>query len=320
MNPLPPLVPADCDLRGLPWMPVDTVRLLDSDLFALSTGEEFKAAVALWCKAWQQVPAASLPSDDRVLAHLSGAGARWKKVKEQALRGFVTCSDGRLYHPVIAEKALEAWSHRIKQRERASKRWHPNGNATAHATASPTASPTAMQGTGTGTGQDKESSASVDFEEVGAVDNPRAAPLGVASPHQNPTLERSAHELAIIAQNRGVTLTSGDALCLGWADEGVTPKQLADAIAVARVRKPAPATIPPRYLVPILEDMRNKTGVSARAEQPWYATQSGIEAKAREAGIDIPDDPSEWQGMKVDVYKRNGVTADMVRAAQVGAR
>lgn len=149
-------VPPECDLRGLPWMPIDTVRLLDSDLFALATGEEFKAAVALWCKAWQQVPAASLPEDDRILAKLSGAGARWKKVKEQALRGFVRCTDGRLYHPVIAEKALEAWAHRLKQRDRAAKRWHPSGTAAAHAAASATA----MQGTGTGQGHEQKHPAS----------------------------------------------------------------------------------------------------------------------------------------------------------------
>lgn len=111
-EPLPePLVPADVDLRGMPWMPVDTVRLLDSDLFALSTGDEFKAAVALWCKAWQQKPAGSLPSDDRVLAHLSGA-KQWKKVKSMAMRGFLLRRDGRWYHPVIADKALEAWQRR----------------------------------------------------------------------------------------------------------------------------------------------------------------------------------------------------------------
>lgn len=110
-NPAPPLG-ADVDLRGMPFMPLDTTRLIDSDLFALSTGDEFKAALALWCKAWQQVPASSLPNDDRVLAHLSGAGAKWRKVKALALRGFVLCSDGRLYHPVIAEKALEAWASR----------------------------------------------------------------------------------------------------------------------------------------------------------------------------------------------------------------
>ena len=155
-DPIAPLVPPECDLRGLPFIPLDTVRLLDSDLFALSTGDEFKAAVALWCKSWVQVPASSVPNDDRVLAHLSGAGSRWKKVKAMVMRGWVLCSDGRWYHPVVAEKALEAWAHRQAQRDRAAKRWHPSGNATAHATAHATASPaahaTAMQGTGTGTG------------------------------------------------------------------------------------------------------------------------------------------------------------------------
>lgn len=113
-----PPIPSEVNLRGMPWMPLDTVRLIDSDLFALSTGDEFKAAVALWCKSWAQLPAASLPSDDRILAHLSGAGARWKKVKAMALRGWVQCDDGRLYHPVIAEKALEAWEQREEYQDR----------------------------------------------------------------------------------------------------------------------------------------------------------------------------------------------------------
>lgn len=111
-----PLVPAEVNLRGLPWMRLDTSRLLDSDLFALSTGEEFKAAVALWCKSWTQEPAGSLPTDDRVLAHLSSAGARWKKVKAMALRGWVQCDDGRLYHPVVAEQVLLAWDERTEYR------------------------------------------------------------------------------------------------------------------------------------------------------------------------------------------------------------
>lgn len=110
-----PLVPHDVDLRGLPWMRLDTGRLLDSDLFALSTGEEFKAAVALWCKSWTQQPAGSLPKDDRILAELSRA-KKWSKVKDMALRGWIECSDGRLYHPVVAEQALLAWEERVAYR------------------------------------------------------------------------------------------------------------------------------------------------------------------------------------------------------------
>jgi uncharacterized protein YdaU (DUF1376 family) len=146
-------------------MPMDVVRLLDSDLFALATGDEFKAALALWCKAWLQVPAASVPDDDRVLAHLSGAGSRWKKIKPMALRGWVKCDDGRHYHPVVAEKAAEAWKHRQAQRDRANKRWGNTGdsssgnamaNAAASTTAHATASPAAMQGTGTVKGEKEE--------------------------------------------------------------------------------------------------------------------------------------------------------------------
>ncbi|WP_347467545.1 DUF1376 domain-containing protein [Burkholderia stagnalis] len=121
MTDLPnPLTPADCNLRNLPWMPLDVGRVIDSDLFGMSTGDEFKVAFRLWAKSWHQVPAASLPNDDRMLAHLAGlaeAPAKWKKVRAMALRGWILCSDGRLYHPVIAQKALEAMGHREDKQE-----------------------------------------------------------------------------------------------------------------------------------------------------------------------------------------------------------
>jgi hypothetical protein len=106
-----PMTPADLDLRDFPYMPLDVVRLRDSESSVICSGEEFRAAVLLWCAAWHQVPAASLPDDDRLLANLAGFGRdveSWKAVREGALRGFILCDDGRLYHPVIAEKANEA--------------------------------------------------------------------------------------------------------------------------------------------------------------------------------------------------------------------
>jgi hypothetical protein len=93
-------------------MPMDAMRLRDSDLAAVATGDEFRAAVLLWCACWHQLPAASLPNDDRMLAKLAGYGRdvdAWMIVKKEALRKFVVCDDGRLYHPVIAEKANDAW-------------------------------------------------------------------------------------------------------------------------------------------------------------------------------------------------------------------
>ena len=113
-----PMTPPESDLRGMPYMPLDVTRLFDSDFYVYSSGDEFKAAVSLWGKAFLQVPAGSLPDDDRVLAHLSGAGTKWKRVKGMALRGFVKCMDGRLYHPTVAEKVADAWKARLDQRAR----------------------------------------------------------------------------------------------------------------------------------------------------------------------------------------------------------
>lgn len=96
-------------------------RLLASELVAIGTPEQCWAAVLLWCRAWQQKPAASLPNDDRVLASFSRAGRRWPKVKDMAMRGFVLCNDDRWYHKVLAREALEAWDKRVKFRDRSQK-------------------------------------------------------------------------------------------------------------------------------------------------------------------------------------------------------
>jgi hypothetical protein len=116
-----PLVPEEVDLVKLDGFMLDTIRLLGSELWALATGDEFKAAMALWCRAWKQVPAASLPDDDRILASFAGygrGGKAWQRVKSMALRGFVKCSDGRLYHRVLAEDAKRAWRDLLRRRER----------------------------------------------------------------------------------------------------------------------------------------------------------------------------------------------------------
>ena len=61
MSQLPePLTPADCSLQDFPFMPLDVVRLRDSDLSIQVSGEEFRCAVLLWCAAWHQVAAGFL--------------------------------------------------------------------------------------------------------------------------------------------------------------------------------------------------------------------------------------------------------------------
>lgn len=97
-------------------MPLEVIRVMQSTLFAKSSGDEFKAAFALWCASWMEVPAASLPDDDEMLEFFSRS-KNWKKVKEKALHGWIRCSDGRLYHAVVAKNALEAWDRRLDYQE-----------------------------------------------------------------------------------------------------------------------------------------------------------------------------------------------------------
>jgi len=118
LNQIPdPLTPQGCDLSDFQYMELDVRRLRDSRFSASVDGEAFRAGILLWCAAWHQIPAASLPDDDVELANLAGYGRvikEWKKVRSEALHGFVKCSDGRLYHKVIAEKALSAYASKEK--------------------------------------------------------------------------------------------------------------------------------------------------------------------------------------------------------------
>lgn len=117
-----PLVPADVDLRGNDWMPLFGERLFTSETWIEATYEGRSAALRLWWQAFaKEKPAASLPDSDRLLAVYAGYGEvvkAWKKIKAEAMRGFVLCSDGRWYHPVVAEIAMDAW-HRGQDKNEA---------------------------------------------------------------------------------------------------------------------------------------------------------------------------------------------------------
>lgn len=139
MSNLPPLVPLECDLQDFRFMPLDVARLRDSDLAADETPEACWAALLLWAASWHQIPAASIPDNDQWQAKQAGYVSRgridpaWAKVRTGALRGFVMCEDGRLYHPVVAEKAREAWKSKLDKRwatERARVKKHNDRHGT----------------------------------------------------------------------------------------------------------------------------------------------------------------------------------------------
>jgi uncharacterized protein YdaU (DUF1376 family) len=127
----PPLLASDVDLRDFPFMLLDVRTLLSSDTW-IEASEDPRlghALMSLWCESWHQVPAGSLPSSDKVLCRLSmcNSSKEWERIRERVLSCFVLCTDGRYYHPVVCEKALEAWVKRTTSSRRgkagANARW-----------------------------------------------------------------------------------------------------------------------------------------------------------------------------------------------------
>ncbi|NBB65066.1 hypothetical protein GVN18_38060 [Pseudomonas sp. ODNR1LW] len=116
--------PADCDLSAYDWFPLKHKRLTMSAWWLRASDRAKALNIDLWCAAYQQVPAASLPDDDVALSDLAGFGRRdisaWLEVKAEVLACWILWTDGRWYHPTLAEVACEAWASRleaIQQRE-----------------------------------------------------------------------------------------------------------------------------------------------------------------------------------------------------------
>jgi hypothetical protein len=113
----PPPTPREADLRHYKSMPLDVGRLRDSFIASQGNAEAFRCAVLLWCAAWHQVPAGSLPGDAATLARLAGLGRDmkgWRRIEAIALRGFRLFSDGRHYHRVLSEKVIESWNSTLQ--------------------------------------------------------------------------------------------------------------------------------------------------------------------------------------------------------------
>jgi len=129
---------AECDCTDLDGFMLNVERLMASELVALSTHEVVAAALFLWCRAWKQMPAASLPDDERVISAFAKLPlSKFRKHREEIMRGFVKCSDGRFYHRTLSAEAMAAYERKVafrRKREIDAKRlatWRANkkGNA-----------------------------------------------------------------------------------------------------------------------------------------------------------------------------------------------
>lgn len=121
-EPLPePPVPADADLRGMPFMPLYIERLQKSKAWLRCKRTPALAfyLMNLWMRAWHETPAASIEDDDDVLADAAMCPpADWPALRADVLRGWIKASDGRLYNPTVAEVAAASWEERKRYRAR----------------------------------------------------------------------------------------------------------------------------------------------------------------------------------------------------------
>lgn len=123
--PKPPY-PANTDVSRIPFFPLLIDRLLGSRLWLLGSGDTCKAALTIWCRAWQECPAGSIPAGpDDLHRRLAGveSSALWEKIRAEVLGGFEKHSDERLYHPVLTAQVKYVCDGREKGRSLAAIRW-----------------------------------------------------------------------------------------------------------------------------------------------------------------------------------------------------
>ena len=277
MTELPiPLTPPDCELQDFAFMPLDVSRLRDSELASNQTPEACWAAVLIWCASWHQVPAASIPDDDKWIATQARYAIRgkidkeWANVREGALRGWVKCSDGRLYHAVIAEKAVDAWKSKLIQRwksECGRIKKHNQRHKTTHAvleydawinagrpqgqplsvpednsdSAEDNSGDTPSKGQGEGQGQGQGQLTSKATTGTGAHDSNIIGTIPADVCH-------SVGEICIAMRKYGINANPGHPATVELAAQGVLLSTLHEACRQAKAKKPNEA-IPPNFVI-----------------------------------------------------------------------
>jgi hypothetical protein len=118
------------DLRARSYSPIfDLQRIRQSSTWLSASPEVRPWLVLLWLLSWESIPAGTYPADDAVIiARLGCQPEFFKMYRDQLMRGWYRCTDGRLYHPVITEQVLEMLRTRRYATER-QKRWREEAKA-----------------------------------------------------------------------------------------------------------------------------------------------------------------------------------------------
>lgn len=116
-----PLLPPEVNVSSLPYMPLYIARLTGSKawLVCKRKPELTRPLLCLWMRAWQERPAGSIENDDDVMAHACELEFdKFQDLRDDLLRGWKLCSDGRYYNQALCEFALIAWETVLKNKKR----------------------------------------------------------------------------------------------------------------------------------------------------------------------------------------------------------
>lgn len=94
-------------------------RMRQSDTWALAEASQRGFLFLIWIESWTQEPAGSLPDSEEVIAKRIGLPLdEFRANKDVLMRGWWKASDGRLYHPVIAELVVGVMERKTKNAAR----------------------------------------------------------------------------------------------------------------------------------------------------------------------------------------------------------
>lgn len=113
-------VPYPADLEAKGWsLSLDYEKIEQSDTWAVAAPEQRPWLLMLWMTSWRQVPVASLPDNDKLIAVRIGMPVeQFTAWREILLSGWEEATDGRLYHKTLTQHVLVMAEKRAKDRKR----------------------------------------------------------------------------------------------------------------------------------------------------------------------------------------------------------
>jgi len=292
----PPLTPPDCDLRSLPYFMLPADRR-DSDLFLQRSPEEFRFTISLRAASWRQIPAGSLPDDPRALATLSGAGENlrvWKKHATAVLQGWIKCSDGRLYHPMVAQIVLDAWAsyqkqhtRRLKERAKKHNQRHPDSQKPYPVSNNPIQQGHIHIVPSEILPMSPETTSDVPGDIPGT-----SLPLNISKEKykQNNSNIVDKNKLMDLLQRRGIIVSIDDPRLMRWSKVRATTAELDHAIGAAYARRQHDDSSQP-INVGLIDSVLNSIVAARRSHQQatsdkkWWDSASGITAQGSRLGL-----------------------------------